>query len=285
MKDYEQISCDVSERILTITLNRPEKLNAYTEFMRDEIISAIDEAEQDPEIRVIIFTGAGRGYCSGMDLSDKGSTFDYTNVDPLDHRDGGGMLALRLYECNKPIIAAINGAAVGIGCTMTLPMDFRIASTKAKMGAVFVRRGIITDACSSYFLPRVCGLPNAMKFMLTGRVFSAQECLDLGLVSQVVEPEQLMETARALALEIAQNAAPVSVALVKRLVLSMQSATHPMDAHEVESQVIHWIGSQPDAGEGVNAFLEKRLPNFSMDPATDMPPCYPWEKKRTFRNR
>jgi enoyl-CoA hydratase/carnithine racemase len=285
MKTYEQIQCEVSDHILTITLNRPEKLNAYTEFMRDELIDALNDAEQDGEIRAVIFTGAGRGYCAGMDLSDKGSTFDYSKVDPLEHRDGGGMLTLRLYNFNKPVIAAINGPAVGIGCTMTLPMDFRIASATAKMGVVFVRRGIITDACSNYFLPRICGVPNALDLMLTGRVVTAAEALELGLVSKVVEPERLLTEARALALDIAQNTAPVSVALVKRLVWRMQGASHPMSSHEIESRLFHWVGQQPDASEGINSFLEKRPPAFSMNPATDMPDFYPWWKEPAFRGR
>ena len=233
MKQYEQIKCEVSEHILTITIDRPEKFNAYTEHMREEMISALDEAYRDDEIRVIIFTGnpAGRNFCAGMDLSDAGSTFDYTAVDELDHRDGGGQLCLKIYESNKPIIGAINGSAVGIGFTMTLPMDFRIVSNKAKMGAVFVRRGIVNDGCSSYFLPRLIGMANAMYMVMTGKVIPASEAEKLGLVTQLVEPEEVYPAARALALDLAQNTAPVSAALVRTLMWQMQNASCPMEAH------------------------------------------------------
>lgn len=283
MKEYQQILCEVSEHILTITLNRPEKLNAYTEFMREEIIDALECAYHDDDVRVIIFTGAGRGYCAGMDLDAGDSTFDYSDERPLEHRDGGGMLALKIYESNKPIIGAINGAAAGVGFTMTLPMDIRIASTKAKFGAVFVRRGIITESCSSYFLPRICGFANAMKMVLTGKLVYAQEALEMGLVHQLVEPEDLMETARGIARDIVENTAPVSVAIVRRLMWQMQSAKHPMDAHEDESLLLHWIPQQPDAAEGINSFLEKRPPQYRMSPDKDLPDFYPMWKGRTFR--
>ena len=287
MKQYEQIQCEVSDRILTITINRPEKANAYTEHMREEMISALDEAYRDDEIRVIIFTAnpAGKNYCAGMDLSAAGSTFDYTGVDELDHRDGGGQLCLKIYESNKPVIGAINGSAVGIGFTMTLPMDFRIVSSRAKLGAVFVRRGIVNDGCSSYFLPRLIGMANAMYLVMTGKVVTAQEADRLGLVTRLEEPEEVYPAARALALDLAQNTAPVSAALVRRLMWQMQSAASPMDAHEIESRLLHWVGQQKDAGEGVSSFLEKRAPRYSMSPATDMPPFYPWWEERTFRNR
>ena len=287
MKQYEQIKCEVSEHILTITIDRPEKFNAYTEHMREEMISALDEAYRDDEIRVIIFTGnpAGRNFCAGMDLSDAGSTFDYTAVDELDHRDGGGQLCLKIYESNKPIIGAINGSAVGIGFTMTLPMDFRIVSNKAKMGAVFVRRGIVNDGCSSYFLPRLIGMANAMYMVMTGKVIPASEAEKLGLVTQLVEPEEVYPAARALALDLAQNTAPVSAALVRTLMWQMQNASCPMEAHEIESRLLHWVGQQRDATEGVTSFLEKRDPVYSMSPTRDMPSFYPWWEKRTFRNR
>ena len=287
MKQYEQILCEVKERILTITINRPERNNAYTEFMRDELISALDEAYQDDEIRVIILTGnpAGRNYCAGMDLGDAGATFDYTDEQELDHRDGGGLLCLKLYESNKPVIGAINGSAVGIGFTMTLPMDFRIVSNKAKLGAVFVRRGIVNDGCSSFFLPRLIGMANAMRMVMTGRVVPAQEAAELGLVTQLCEPEEVYPTAFALAKELAENTAPVSVALVRQLMWSMQAATHPMDAHEIESRLLYWVGQQKDAEEGITSFLEKRAPRYSMSPTKDLPEFYPWWPKRTFRDR
>lgn len=287
MKQYDEIRCEVSEHILTITIDRPAKFNAYTEHMREEMISALDEAYKDDDIRVIIFTGnpAGRNYCAGMDLGDAGSTFDYTKVDEMDHRDGGGQLCLKIYESNKPIIGAINGSAVGIGFTMTLPMDFRIVSNKAKLGAVFVRRGIVNDGCSSYFLPRLIGMANAMYMVMTGKVIPATEADKLGLVTQLVDPEDVYPTARALALDLAKNTAPVSVALVRNLMWQMQSATCPMEAHEIESRLLHWVGQQKDANEGITSFLEKRDPVYSMSPTKDMPPFYPWWKERTFRNR
>lgn len=287
MQNYEEILCQTAEHILTITINRPEKNNAYTEHMRDEIISALDEAYQDDDIRVIILTGnpAGRNYCAGMDLGDAGATFDYTGVSELEHRDGGGMLCLKLYESNKPIIGAINGSAVGIGFTMTLPMDFRIVSNKAKLGAVFVRRGIVNDGCSSFFLPRLIGMANAMRMVMTGRVIPATEAAELGLVTQLCDPEEVYPTALALAKELAENTAPVSMALVRQLMWSMQGAAHPMQAHEIESRLLYWVGQQRDAAEGINSFLEKRSPAYSMSPTKDLPDFYPWWEKRTFRGR
>lgn len=283
--NYEQIKYEVAERILTITLNRPHRLNAYTEFMRDEIIDALDHAEADDNIRAIIVTGEGRGFCAGADLGKGGSTFNYNDESQDEHRDGGGILALRIFKLKKPIIAAINGPAVGVGLTMTLPMDIRIASNTAKMGIVFVRRGIVIDACSSWFLPRVVGMSQALEWGLTGRVFSAQEAFDGRLVSKVVAPEEVIPTARAIALDIAQNTAPVSVALVRQLMWQMSGADHPMEAHRVESKGYHWLGQQPDAAEGVTAFLEKRLPNFTMSPDRNMPDFYPWSPEPDFREK
>lgn len=287
MKTYEQIRCQVEEHILTITIDRPAQKNAYTEFMRDEMISALDEAYRDDDIRVIIFTGnpEGRNYCAGMDLGDAGATFDYTDVDELDHRDGGGLLCLKLYESNKPIIAAINGSAVGIGFTMTLPMDFRFVSNRAKLGAVFVRRGIVNDGCSSFFLPRLIGMANAMRMVMSGQVLPAAEAAQLGLVTQLCEPEEVYPAALALARDLARNTAPVSVALVRRLMWSMQGARHPMEAHEMESRLLYWVGQQKDAAEGINSFLEKRDPAYKMSPAKDLPPFSPWWEEPTFRNR
>jgi enoyl-CoA hydratase/carnithine racemase len=239
---YKYIKYEVEERVLTITLNRPERLNAFLKAMREEIILALDRAEEDDEIRAIIVTGAGRAFSAGMDLEEGGSTFNYDEVSQDEHRDGGGILALRIYRLKKPIIAAINGPAVGIGLTMTLPMDIRIASTTAKMGIVFVRRGIVVDACASWFLPRVIGIGNALEWALTGRVFTAQEALACGLVSKVVEPSEVLPRARALALEMAQNSAPVSLALTRQLLWSMTAANHPMEAHRLESKAYHCWG-------------------------------------------
>jgi len=281
--EYQQIKYEVEDRILTLTLNRPERMNAYTEIMRAELVDAIDRAEADDEVRVIIVTGAGRAFCAGMDLGDGGATFDYTSVPQDDHRDGGGILALRMYRCTKPIIAAINGAAVGIGLTMTLPMDIRIAANTAKMGIVFARRGIVVDACSSWFLPRVVGISKALDWSMTGRVFTAQEAFESGLVSQLVEPDQVVPAARAVASEIARYSAPVSVALIRQLMWSMLGASHPMEAHRIESKGFHYLGQRADADEGINAFLEKRDPNFTMSPFSDMPDFYPWLKEPPFK--
>jgi len=280
---YEQIKYEIEDRILTLILNRPERMNAYTEVMRAELVDAIGRAEADDNVRVIIVTGAGRAFCAGMDLGEAGATFDYTSVVQDEHRDGGGILALRMYRCTKPIIAAINGAAVGVGLTMTLPMDIRIAAHTAKMGIVFARRGIAVDACSSWFLPRVVGISKAVEWSMTGRVFSAQEAFQSGLVSQLVEPDQVIPAARAIALEIARFSAPVSVALIRQMMWSMLGASHPMEAHRIESQGFHWLGQRTDAAEGINAFLEKREPHFTMSPYSDMPDFYPWAKEPPFK--
>ncbi len=283
--DYQQIKYEVEDRILTLTLNRPDRMNAYTEVMRAELVDAIGHAEADDDVRAIIVTGAGRAFCAGMDLGDAGATFDYTSVAQDEHRDGGGILALRLYRCTKPVIAAINGPAVGVGLTMTLPMDIRIAAHTAKMGIVFARRGIAVDACSSWFLPRVVGIGKAVEWSMTGRVFSAQEALQSGLVSQVVEPDQVISTARGIAAEIARYTAPVSVALIRQMMWTMLGASHPMEAHRIESQGFHWLGQRPDAAEGINAFLEKREPRYTMSPYRDMPDFYPWLEEPPFKEK
>jgi len=283
--NYQQIKYEIEDRILTLTLNRPERLNAYTEVMRAELVDALDHADADDNIRAIIVTGAGRAFCAGMDLGDGGATFDYNAVAQDEHRDGGGILALRIFRLKKPIIAAINGSAVGVGLTMTLPMDIRIVADTAKMGIVFVRRGIVNDACSSWFLPRVVGIGKAVEWALSGRLFSGQEALASGLVSQLVAPEEVLPTARAMALEIAQNTAPVSAALVRQMMWSMLGADHPMEAHRIESKGFHWAGQQPDAAEGIAAFLEKRLPHYTMSPQTDMPDYYPWLTEPPFKDK
>ena len=280
--NYQQIKYEVAERVMTITLNRPERLNAYTEFMRDEIIDALDRAELDDQVRAIVVTGEGRAFCAGSDLEGGGSTFDYSDESLEEHRDGGGMLALRIFRLKKPIIAAINGPAVGVGLTMTLPMDIRVAAENARMGIVFVRRGIVVDACSSWFLPRIVGISQALEWSLSGRLFSAQEAYERRLVTRVVAPEEVLPMARAMAKDIAQNTAPVSVALTRQLMWSMLGAEHPMAAHRIESKCFHWIGQQPDAGEGIASFLEKRPPNFTMSPARDLPDFFPWAPEPEF---
>jgi len=284
---YEQIRYDVEDRVLTITLDRPDNLNAFTTRMMFELLDAFERADADDGVRAVIVTGAGRAFCAGADLSSGGGTFDYTTgakPEPIEeHRDGGGLVTLRIYESKKPVIAAINGPAVGVGITMTLPMDVRIASSAARIGFVFARRGIVAEACSSWFLPRVVGIGRAAEWVLTGRVFQAEEALGGGLVSRVVAPEALLPTARALAREIADNTSAMSVALSRQLLWRMLGADHPMEAHKVDSRAIYWMGRSADAREGVAAFLEKRPARFALRPSADMPDFYPWWPERKFK--
>jgi enoyl-CoA hydratase/carnithine racemase len=283
--DFREIRYDVADCVLTITLDRPERLNAFTERMGGELIAALERADGDDGVRAIIVTGAGRGFCAGADLSGGGGAFDYSGASPPidEHRDGGGLVSLRLFESRKPLIAAINGPAVGVGATMTLPMDIRIASTAARFGFVFARRGIVPEACSSWFLPRVVGISQALEWTYSGRVFSAEEALTGRLVSRVVPPEELLPAARALAREIAENTSAVSIALTRAMMWRMLGADHPMEAHRVDSRCVHWTGRHADAREGVTAFLEKRPPRFTLSPTRDMPDFYPWWPERPFR--
>jgi enoyl-CoA hydratase/carnithine racemase len=248
-----------------------------------ELLEVFDEIDRNDEIRVAIVTGAGRAFCAGADLGGGGGTFDHSGEEAArEHRDGGGLATLRIFECKKPVIAAINGAAVGVGVTLTLPMDVRIASESAKFGFVFARRGIVPEACSSWFLPRVVGISQAMEWVATGRVFGAQEALAGRLVSRVVPPDQLLPTARALAAEIADNTSAVSVALSRHLLWRMLGADHPMEAHKLDSRAITSLGQSPDAHEGVGAFLEKRKAEFKQRPSRDMPAFFPWWRERKF---
>lgn len=281
---YDTILYDVSDRILTITLNRPERLNAFTEQMRVEMTDALDRADADDDVRAIIVTGAGRGYCAGADLEKGGDTFNYKedNEKQAWNRDGGGRLTLRIFEVNKPIIAAVNGPAVGIGVTMQLPMDIRIASESARFGFVFARRGIVPEACSTWFLPRIVGISKALEWAYSGRVFSAQEALEGGLVSQVVPDAELLPTARAIATEIAQNTSALSVTLIRHMMWKLLGADHPMEAHKLDSRGVQSLGRGPDAKEGVSSFLEKRPANFTGKPSTDLPEYFPWWSEREF---
>jgi len=282
--DYEQIRYAVEDGILTITLHRPEKLNAFTTRMMHELLDAFERADADDAVRVVIVTGAGRAFCAGADLSGGGGAFDYAGGPSIeDHRDGGGLVALRIFEAKKPVIAAINGPAVGVGITMTLPMDIRLASSASRMGFVFARRGIVPEACSSWFLPRLVGMQRAAEWVYTGRVFTADEALAGGLVARVVAPEALLDTARQLAREMADGTSAVSVALSRQLLWRMLGADHPMEAHQVDSRCLYWLGKSADTYEGVRAFLEKRPARFSMRPSTDMPDFYPWWGERKFK--
>jgi enoyl-CoA hydratase/carnithine racemase len=281
----EEILYSVKQRVATVTLNRPDKLNAFTTRMRDSLIETFTRADEDDEVRVVIVTGAGRAFCAGADLSAGPTTFDYARrgVQDDERRDGGGRVSLRLYSLKKPVIAAVNGPAVGVGVTMTLPMDIRIASSAARFGFVFARRGIVPEACSSWFLPKVVGLSQAAEWLYTGRVFDAAEALAGGLVSRVVPPEELLPAATAIAREIADNTSGVAVALSRQMLWRMAGADHPMEAHKVDSRGIYAMGASADVAEGIAAFKEKRAPRFTMKPSTDMPDFYPWWEERPFK--
>jgi enoyl-CoA hydratase/carnithine racemase len=277
--DFEQITTEVADSVLRITLNRPERLNAWTAQMGQELRTAFDRADDDDEVRTIVVTGAGRGFCAGADLASGGETFDYRKRESTGPpRDNGGELTLRIFESTKPVIAAINGPAVGVGATMTLPMDVRLAADDARMGFVFARRGIIPEACSSWFLPRVVGISRAMEWVSTGRVFSAQEGLEGGLLRSLHPKEDLLDAAHALAREIAENTAPVSVALARQLMWRMLGAEHPMLAHRADSRGMASRGESADAVEGITAFLEKRPAKFPNRVSDGLPEVMPgWQ--------
>jgi enoyl-CoA hydratase/carnithine racemase len=293
---YETIKYEVADQILTITLNRPDKLNAFNGVMLKEMIEALDAADADDNVRAVIITGAGRGFCAGADLSSGADTFDRDirrgpvkrlangKVDYGDAavRDGGGQLTLRIFKCLKPVIAAVNGPAVGIGVTMQLAMDIRIASVDARFGFVFSQRGIVPEAASSWFLPRIVGISQALEWCYTGRVFPAQEALAGRLVSKVVPTDELLPTARALAREIAAKTAPVSIALIRQMMWRMLGADDPMEAHKVDSRGIYARGRSDDVKEGVVSFLEKRPANFRNKVSSDMPDYFPWWREREY---
>jgi enoyl-CoA hydratase/carnithine racemase len=293
---YETIKYEVADQILTITLNRPDKLNAFNGVMLKEMIEALDAADADDNVRAVIITGAGRGFCAGADLSSGADTFDRDirrgpvkrlangKVDYGDAavRDGGGQLTLRIFKCLKPVIAAVNGPAVGIGVTMQLAMDIRIASVDARFGFVFSQRGIVPEAASSWFLPRIVGISQALEWCYTGRVFPAQEALAGRLVSKVVPADELLPTARALAREIAAKTAPVSIALIRQMMWRMLGADDPMEAHKVDSRGIYARGRSDDVKEGVVSFLEKRPANFRNKVSSDMPDYFPWWQEREY---
>jgi enoyl-CoA hydratase/carnithine racemase len=266
---FETIEYAVADGVLTITLNRPDRLNAFTGQMRDDLIAAFDASDADDDVRAVVVTGAGRGFCAGADLAGGGTTFDAVARGSEDElladgtpRDGGGQVSLRIFESLKPVIAAINGPAVGVGITMTLPMDVRLVANGARIGFVFARRGIVPEACSSWFLPRIVGISRAMEWVATGRVFDADEALAGGLVRSVHPQAELLPAAYALAREIAEATAPVSVAHARRLLWTMLGAAHPMQAHEADSRAMAARGRSADAREGVAAFLEKRAAAF-----------------------
>lgn len=290
---YETISLDIADAVATITLNRPERMNAFTDQMARELVRAFDETDANDDVRVVIVTGAGRAFCAGADLGAGGATFDYekrlaargeTSAFEAERaRDGGGVVGLRIYESLKPVIAAINGPAVGVGATMTLPMDLRLAAEGVKMGFVFARRGIVPETLSSYFLPRLVGVQTALEWTMTGRVFLSEEAHQRGLVRSLHKADELMGAARALAREIADNTAPVSVALARRMMLDMLDASHPMEAHRLESRLMVARGRSADAKEGVTSFLEKRAPAYPDKVSRDLPQPFPWRPTPPFK--
>jgi len=294
---YETIRYDVADQILTITLHRPDKLNAFNPKMMQELIDAFDKADADDHVRAVIVTGEGRAFCAGADLSSGADTFDRDakrgparrlssgDVDYSDPsiRDGGGQVTLRIFKCLKPVIAAVNGPAVGIGVTMQLPMDIRIASENARFGFVFSQRGIVPEAASSWFLPRIVGISQALEWCYSGRVFAAQEALAGRLVSRVVPPEQLLPTARELARSFIDKTAPVSIALIRQMMWRMLGADDPMEAHKIDSRGIYARGRSEDVKEGVMSFLEKRPPQFANTVSRDMPSYFPWWDERDYK--
>jgi enoyl-CoA hydratase/carnithine racemase len=283
MSGFTQIRLDIAERIATITLHRPEKLNAFTRVMMQEIIDALDITDADDEVRAVIVTGHGeRAFCAGADLTPEGGGHVFSDPNLVDDlsdprvRDGGGRLALRLFNSKKPLIGACNGVAVGVGATMQLPFDIRLASETARFGFVFARRGITPEAASSWFLPRLVGMQTALEWCLTGRIFDAQEALERGLVRSLHAPGELMEAARGIAREIADNTSAVSVAMTRAMLWRLSTEPHPMMAHRVDSRSIYRLSRSADAREGVASFLEKRAPAYPDRVSADMPDFYPW---------
>ena len=290
MSDYSQILLEKDGPVATITLNRPQKMNAFTRVMMAEIIEALDDTDADDDIRAVIVTGAGdRAFCAGADLTpDDGSrpfssTTEVTDLSDEVVRDGGGRLTLRMFQSTKPLIGACNGVAVGVGATMQLPMDIRLASDNAKYGFVFARRGIIPEACSSWFLPRLVGPQQALEWCMTGRVFDAEEALAGGLIRSIHPQAELMDVARGLAHEIADNTSAVSVAMTRAMLWRLPAEDHPMMAHRIDSRSIYTLSRGKDAKEGVQSFLEKREPNYPGKVSEDMPDFYPWFEEPVYK--
>ncbi|MEP3225443.1 MAG: crotonase/enoyl-CoA hydratase family protein [Parasphingorhabdus sp.] len=287
---YSQIRYEVADNIATITLNRPEKMNAFTGTMLQEMCAAFDQIDADDDVRAVIVTGSGdRAFCAGADLTPEGGAKPFASSDPVEDysdprvRDGGGKLTLRIYQCLKPVIAAVNGAAVGVGATMQLPMDIRLASDTARFGFVFARRGIAPDAAASWFLPHIVGRPLALEWCMTGRVFQAEEALAGGLIRSIHKPEDLLPAAYALAREIADNTAPVSIALTRQMLWQIPCADHPMEAHKIDSRLIYNRAKSNDATEGVASFLEKRDPVYPDKVSANMPDSFPWWEEPVYK--
>ena len=281
------IKTSVEHNILTLTLNRPDRLNAFNADMQQEMIEVFSKANTDDNVRAIIVTGEGRGFCAGADLGAGAATFDMEQrpggQTQSQWRDGGGQVSLAIYECLKPVIGAINGPAVGVGATMQLPMDIRIASTAARFGFVFAKRGLVMEACSSWFLPRLVGMDQAARWVYSGKVFEAEEALNGGLVSELLPPDDLLPRAIEIAREFAEETSSISVALMRQMMWRMTGASHPMEAHKIDSRGISVLGKLPDATEGVTSFLEKRPPEFPMKVSEDMPEFFPWWDEPRFQ--
>jgi len=282
---YQEIKYEINDNILIITLNRPKKLNAFTRLMLDELLDALERADKDDDVKAIIFTGSGRGFCAGADLSMGADSF---NADKRDdrasglNRDGGGILTLRLYECLKPVIGAINGPAVGVGSTMLLPMDIRLASESARFGFVFARRGIVPEACSSWFLPRIVGISKALEWCYGGRIIPADEALKNNLISEILADNLLIDRAKEVATQLTQQSSSVSIGLTRQMMWKMLGAEHPMSAHKIDSRAVYYLGQSLDAQEGVKSFLEKREADFKNQISADLPSFFPWWEKQTF---
>ena len=272
---YKELLTTQRGDTFVISLNRPKKLNAFTKTMQDELIKAFDYSDENDDIKSVVITGKGRAYCAGADLVDGPNTFNYSEegnrLSNDDNRDGGGLVALRIFRSKKPVIGAINGDAVGVGATMTLPMDIRIASKSARFGFVFSRRGAVPEACSSWFLPRIVGISKALDWCYTGKVFNSQEALQYGLVSDVLPDDKLIDRALEIGSSSSAKTSAVSVSLARRMMWNMLAATHPEEAHILDSMAMERMGKSPDIKEGIASFLEKRAPNFSMKVSKDLP--------------
>ena len=285
MKKFETLRTETKENSLIIYLSREERMNAFTLTMQQELVAALDEAENMDEIKSIIFTGDGKAYCAGADLSSGGDTFDNRKGREKTNnvvRDSGGLLTLRLFKSKKPLIAAVNGAAVGIGATMLLPMDFRICSEEARFGFVFAKRGIVPEAASSWFLPRLVGITKALELCYSGKIISAEEAEDINLVSEVLPKEQLIDRALAVANEFTAESSQISIALTRQMMWRMLGADDPMEAHKIDSRGVFELGQSGEAIEGVKSFLEKRPPSFPGKVSKDMPSFYPWWDEKEF---
>ena len=285
MKNYETLDTTRDKKVLTIQFTRPEKMNTFSGQMLKDILEVLDDAEKDDEVRAVIFTGSGKAFCAGADLSSGEDTFDMSDRQKKDQnvqRDTGGVLTLRLFDFKKPLIAAINGAAVGVGVTMTLPMDIRICSDRAKFGFVFAKRGIVPEACSSWFLPKIVGISNALQWCLSGKIFQPTEALEKGLITEITSEEDLLKRAKEIASDFVDSTSSLSVTLIRQMLWKMLGADHPMEAHKVDSRGVYFLGKTGEASEGVLSFLEKRDPNFPGKVSKDLPEFYPWWTEKDF---